>query len=411
MADARFVLKEPKADDRTLIFLIYNFGGQRLKYSTGEKVHPKYWNPTKQRVKEQNAIPESYEINEILKRIESGVNTAYRKLFLENRDEISSELLKSTLNSILNNGAIKKRKELIEWMTEQIESMKTHKKEGTIKAYIGLLNHLKNYEKAKRVKLAFNTIDLNFQQNFKNYLFYEKKLLKNTVGKQISTLKTLLNIANDQGVNTNTIYLKFKGEHEKIEHAYLNVSELEQIYNLDLSKKQYLDRVRDIFLIGCYTGLRFSDFTKLRKENLIHIKGRLCYKVITEKTMEKVVIPIKPMIKKIWDKYNGILPKAISNQNMNDYIKEVVELAGITENFIIKKTNGKNKIIFEKPKFMFITTHSARRSFATNAFLSGIPAIKVMKLTGHKTESAFMKYINISPESNADDLFDSSFFQ
>lgn len=413
MPEARFVLKEPKSEERTLIYLIYNFGGQRLKYSTGEKVHPKFWNSIKQRVKEQNAIPESTEINEILKRIESGVNSAFRRLFLENRDEITLEKLKIALNAELKKDAIKKKKELVGWMIDQIEEMRADKKLGSIQVYNALVKHLIDYEKAKKVKLTFNSIDIIFHQNFKNFLFNDKGLLTNTVGKQLKTLKTFLNIATEHGVNSNLKYLskKFKGMEERIQHAFLNEEELALLFNLDLSKKPYLERVRDIFIVACYTGLRFSDFTKLSNENLMKVNGRYCCKVYTEKTKEKVVIPIKPIVMEIWQKYNGIFPKAISNQKMNEYIKEVAELAGINENFVVKKTSGINTITIEKPKFMFISTHSARRSFATNAFISGIPPLKIMKLTGHRTESSFMKYINFSQESNAEDLSDSSFFR
>lgn len=383
--------------------MFYNYGGQRLKYSTGEHIHPSYWNFNKQMVKEQMTIPESVQINENLKRIANGVDSAYRNLLLQNISDINPKVLKEALNAVLNNSAIKKKVEILEWMEAEIEHMKVDKMHGSIQVYNALLGHLKKFSISKRYKMTFDSIDLTFYELFTTYLLYDVGLLTNTVGKQIKTLITFLNLATEKGVNKNLYYKNrnFKSIQEDVEHIYLNIEELDKIYKLDLSHIPSLDRVRDLFLIGCHTGLRFSDFTNLKKESFKKIIDVNCFNVKTFKTKERVVIPLKTVVRQIWDKYQGELPKAISNQKMNDYIKRIAELAGITENIIIKKTSGKNIKEFQNPKFKFVSTHSARRSFATNAFLAGVPTISIMKITGHKTESSFMKYIKVSQEENA----------
>jgi integrase len=260
--------------------------------------------------------------------------------------------------------------------------------------------------------LTFDNINLEFYEQFKDYILNEKKLLNNTFGKQIRTLKSFLNLATEKGINTNAGYKSrlFKSPQENIDHIYLTSDELDAIYKKDLKGKMYLDRVRDLFLIGCHTGLRFSDFTLLKKENLEETKTGFVLNVKTNKTGERVIIPLKPVVKAIWDKYEGSLPRAISNQKMNEYLKELGEEAEISKKVIIKKTSG--KVIRETtcPKFKLISTHTARRSFATNAFLSGIPPISIMKFTGHQTESSFMKYIKISQEKNAELLSSHPFF-
>lgn len=414
MPDAKFVLKEPNSNTKTLVYLFYNYSNQRLKYSTGEKINPKFWNATKQKAKETSQFPEFPEFNQRLKNIEAAVNTCYRRLLNDSR-QITPDLLKEELKKELSHDKLTtKRLDLIEWMQEEIEILKLDKKATSIQVYRTLRKHLNEFSKSRKYKLTFENITLEFYEQFKDYILNEKKLLNNTFGKQIKTLKTFLNIAHEKGVNTNLAYKSrfFKVTQESIDHIYLTSDELDKIYNTDFLEKKYLDRVRDLFLIGCHTGLRFSDFTQLKKENLkLNRTGNgYVFDVITNKTGEKVIIPVKPVVKLIWDKYQGQLPRAISNQKMNEYLKELGEIAGITDMVIIKKTSGLDVRETKCPKYQLISTHTARRSFATNAFLSGIPAISIMKFTGHRTESSFLKYIKVSQEINADLLSNHSFF-
>ena len=412
MPDAKFVLKEPNSTNKTLVYLFYNYNNQRLKYSTGEKIHAKFWNSTKQRAKETSQFPEHPEFNQRLKNIETAINTSYRRLLNDNI-QITPVLLKEELNRELDQDRLTtKQLDLLQWLKSEIEILKLDKKAGSIQVYNALLKHLTEFSITRKYKLTFESITLDFYEQFKDYILNEKKLLNNTFGKQIKTLKTFLNLAVEKGVNPNLKYKSrlFKAPQESIDHIYLTADELEAIYKKDLKSKMYLDRVRDLFLIGCHTGLRFSDFTLLKKEHLETTKTGLVFNVKTYKTNERVVIPVKPVVKAIWDKYEGNLPRAISNQKMNEYLKELGELAEISKVVTIKKTSGKEVRETSCPKYKLISTHTARRSFATNAFLSGIPAIAIMKLTGHRTESSFMKYIKVSQERNAELLSSHPFF-
>lgn len=413
MPDAKFILKEPNANKETLVYLFFNFNYQRLKFSTGEKILPRYWNARKQRAKETSQYVQFPEFNQRLNNIENAIKIAYYKL-LNDKEVINPKSLKEKLIEELDEEKLSKRRvDFLEWMHSEIETMKADKKYASIQVYNTLFKHLKEFSKSKRYKLTFETINLEFYDQFKNYLLVEKGLLTNSFGKQIKTLKTFLNLATEKGINTNMAYKSrlFKATQEEVDNIYLTSEELEAIYQLDLSSKPYLDRVRDLFLIGCHTGLRFSDFTQLKKENFGETEKGCVFNVKTTKTNERVVIPVKQVIKCIWDKYDGKLPRAISNQKMNQYLKELGKVAGISNNVIVKKTSGKEVREIIKPKYEFITTHTARRSFATNAYLSAIQPISIMKFTGHRTESAFMKYIKVSQERNAMLLMEHSFFK
>ena len=168
-----------------------------------------------------------------------------------------------------------------------------------------------------------------------------------------------------------------------------------------------MDKVQDLFIIGCFTGLRYSNLSQLDQKNLFD-KTRI--KIKTEKTGELVVIPMHPYVKSILDKWQWHLPEAISNQKMNAYLKELAKLAELNYNVSISSTKGGKKITEYFKKYELITVHTARRSFATNAYLMSVPTISIMKITGHRTERAFIKYIKISQEENANRLMNHPFF-
>lgn len=218
-----------------------------------------------------------------------------------------------------------------------------------------------------------------------------------------------MNEAYERDLHTNLDFKKkrFSKPKEETNSVYLNNDELLKIYNCDFSKRKKLDRVRDIFLIGCYTGLRFSDLSQLKSDNISE-DGTITVK--TQKTGKTVVIPIHTIVRTILAKYNNELPKMLSNQKFNDYIKEVAKAADIDESIFLQTTKGGLSYTETVPKYSLVTSHTARRSFATNAFLAGVPTISIMKITGHKTESAFMKYIKISDKENAIQLKAHKFF-
>lgn len=184
--------------------------------------------------------------------------------------------------------------------------------------------------------------------------------------------------------------------------VHLNEREIIHFYNYDLSANPRLERVRDLFVFGCYVGLRFQDYSKIRPENIVSINDNLKIKFKTQKTEEVVIIPCHPIVKHIFEKYKGItsnnLPESISNQKFNDYIKIAAQLAGFTETGRLLK--NMNLQLFE-----CISSHTCRRSFATN-YYGKVPTKTLMQITGHRSEKTFLKYIKTSKIESADILQD-----
>ncbi|QDK77160.1 site-specific integrase [Spirosoma sp. KCTC 42546] len=404
-----FVLRDPNATTVTPIISLIRFHNTRIKLPTGYKVLPEHWNCDKQRVKPILAAKNREKINAELLKIEKAVQSASEEIGSET-DYISKESLKAKIISHLNpitKDPINSEPKIFKFIKNFIKNSperinpNTGKKieRRTIQKYNTVLHVLTEFSVSYSRKLDFETIDLEFYFDFNKYLT-AKSFSKNNIGKYIQTLKTFLNEATISGHNNKLDYKSrnFKVTQEDSDSIYLTESELTLLYAFNLSNNERLERIRDLFLVGAYTGLRFSDLTNLRPE---HIKnGKI--KLEQLKTMDKVVIPCHPIVNLILEKYNGKLPRSISNQKMNDYIKEVCELAGLNE--VVSKgiTKGGARIIKNFRKFELVSTHTARRSFATNMYKLNIPTITIMKVTGHKSEKSFLRYIKLSEEEHAE---------
>ncbi|MBO6605311.1 site-specific integrase [Psychroserpens sp.] len=409
MSKAKFILKEPKSKVETLVYLIYNYQYRRFKYSTGEKINPKFWNKKSQRAKETKLFKEYPEFNTRLDIIQNGINNAFRKL-LNDGIETNNANLKVALENELSDHIVKpKKKSLLSFIESFIEESKLNKKTGTIKVYKTTYKYLKEFnDKYKPVN--FETITLEFYNRYLAFLSNDHGLSANTVGKHIKTIKSFMNEATERGVNNNLEFRnkKFKTIREESDSIYLSVDELNKIEKLDLSSSPRLEKVKDLFLIGCYTGLRFSDFTQIKQENIN--SDNTVINIRTHKTGQRVSIPLHKTVRNILKKYNNNLPKAYTNQTMNEYLKQIVSLAGIKE--LIETTITRAGKIEKNisPKYKLVSTHTARRSFATNLYLAEVPTISIMKITGHKTEKSFLQYIRVTQKENADKLLTHPFF-
>lgn len=285
------------------------------------------------------------------------------------------------------------------FVSGEIKNKGKDKSPDTLDNYRAVKQHLIAYEAKTKSKITFESINLNF---FYSYVAFLKTLKnqkgesisQNTIAKDIRILKVFMGEAVDLKLTTN---LEFK--HDKFtisevatDAVYLSENELSKLYSFDFSHHKKLDQVRDLFIFGCYVGLRFSDYSTIKKENIVNIDGDLFIKVITEKTEELVIIPCNPIVLEIFEKYKSSpnsLPKSLSNQKFNDYIRVACEKAGLTD-------TGRLSTSPSMPLYKCISSHTARRSFATNLYLDGYPIPEIMKITGHKTEKAFMKYIRVT---------------
>lgn len=379
---------------------------RQLDYSTGLSVKLKDWNPAKRITKN-----DSYKNGQVQRGV-TRVEEIGSKLASENR--LTLKNLREALNT--DDGLIeifnKNREIIVEkdyippftFIEEYIR--KSNLTAGTKKDLNNTLNHLKDFDAYRGKTVSWKSMGYEYYLDLVNYLKTVGKK-ESTVDKIVKNLKTFLTQADltDNLVVNQDFKKKVSGKSlfakinkEEAEHVYLNENEIRQITSTKLDDR--LAEIRDLFLIGCWTGLRISDLSRLKSEN---IKDGLV-SIRTQKTREGVVIPVTDELQAVLDKYPERLPKIPTDQYYNRQLKDVCRLSGLDEPVMAEVKNGKLTVIAPVPKWQLITSHTARRSFATNLYRRGIPSTQLMFLTGHRTEDAFLKYIKVSKEDNAKDV-------
>ena len=419
----------PAKQKETPVLMMVNFGyyeiddnGNKryrpLKYGTGEKIKPDYWNRKRAKQTSQfeyrnfNARLDNLEgfaksaIQEILNQGIAPNLQNVKELIDENNPNISKEKVKTdNLNAYIDL-FIKEIESGI-----RLSSKKQKYRSGTIKNFKGFKSQFDEYQKQKRKRLDFHLINLDFYDDFVEF-FVRKNYSPNTIGRHIKNLKTIMHYSRDEGLHNNTEVdrKKFKILKAEVDNIYLDESELNRMFELDLSENPVLEIARDVFLIGCYTAQRFSDYSRIQKENVQTLGGgRKIIRLVQEKTGEQVVIPVKPELEILLKKYKWNVPK-IWEQKLNLHIKTVGEKAEINDIILIEKIKGGLKVKSKVAKYNLIKTHTARRSGCTNMYLSGIPTIDIMKISGHKTEREFLKYIKVTKEETAKNLINHPYF-
>lgn len=425
-----FKLRKGKKVNTILVDLRYG-RNIRVRCSTSisiKKGSEKYWNAKKGRIKIPNDIHNASKINEKLIDYEVQFEKAIQDLEINggltqtNCCNSIKKILKRDKSTEEGNNAEdnSKSNNVIEYFDWYINFYSTkvspHTKKtltaGTIKTYKNCKLYFEKYLKARNKKaFFFEDFDKDFYYDFIDY--GEKKGYSlNYIGSMIQKLKTIISSAYDNGNHKN---LEFKLKYfskltEEINHPYLNKEELEKIDKLNL-KDDFLNDVRDIFLIACNTGLRVGDLTAFLKKPVISkLKDKDCIHIKQQKTGNEVYIPLNSMVKQILKRRNNQFPNFIHPNILNEALKRIVKRAKINEDFTIVKTIKGVKTNITKPKYKLISMHSARRSFCSNAYNDGMPPHHIMIFSGHKSEKVFHNYIKTSIKKKAELVADHSFF-
>lgn len=440
MGEVNFYLKKAeKSTGLSLIYLQFKYKGNKLVFSFGQSIDPKNWNDNKQRVKsnKQTTADGDHSLNDLLGNLKEVCEKAYK-------DELkngtpTTDTLKSYLIRFINQNTDAEKIEretffslLDRFISGEVKISRGEKKkigrsraQGTINNYHALKIHLLDFERLKRYRVDFDTMNKDFFNKYTSFLkdhiwknqWNEQKgqLLKkrktivasqpgaglsnSSIAKDIRKLKVVMNEAVEMGYTNNHEFRKgyFSYSEDETDAVSLSDQEIIKLYRRDFSDNKKLEQVRDLFVFSSFIGLRYSDISSIGPDNIVSIEDELFIKTITQKTKELVIIPCNPIVLKIFEKYQGNknrLPRAFANQVYNRYVKDVCKMAGLTE-------KGRLSTDPKKELWECISSHTARRSFATNLYLDGYPVNEIMKCTSHKTEKAFWKYIKVSKLDSA----------
>lgn len=274
------------------------------------------------------------------------------------------------------------------------------------KNYETLIYNLKEFSKNFKAELYTNSINEEFLDDF-IYFLEQKDCRRSYVKYMLQLVKAMVRKAANYGYVVDMTYDNIDVANEDIPSVYLSMNEITRIYYFKgLTNKQ--EKIKDLFIIGCLTALRYSDLVSLNKEEY---DGKFITKV-TKKTNTKVIIPVHDYVKEIFEKYNEELPNKLTSQHFNRYIKLICKKVGLTDKVVTHYSKGANSITETKEKWQLISTHTARRSGATNLYNTGrIPIRQIMSITGHTTEKSFMRYIKTSKEDIANNMLGDLYYK
>lgn len=418
----KYRIKDANVKNETSIILDYSFGrNNRLKFATGYKVKPKNWDKINQRIRSVATIKNREKVNSDLLNFSSEFLDAVSRL--EEEEKQDKNKLKILLSKIIRKteNFDRKIKTFFEFADDFINRKEDQAKNLgavklspiTVRSYKQTINRIKEFNAKIKYNLDFENIDLKFYYSFIKYLEKQNYSI-NTIGKHIKNLVTILNRASEDGVNTHFKYKhsEFKTVSMESFSIYLTESEIDALYKVDLSKNKKWELARDIFLIGYYTGQRISDYNGIKKEQIKNFEGNEVFEFNQQKTSKRIYVPVHSRVKEIMnERYNGFPPPKLNSPDINEFIKEAGREAEIIEEITIKKIIGGKKSIDTDYKYNLIVSHSARRSFCTNAYLSKMPVIDIMSISGHSTEREFYKYIKVTQQERAIKIADSAFFK
>lgn len=405
--------REKDCDDGKLRFRI-KWDGNTIAFNVGYRVDIAKWSNETQRCKNNTTHGKkkisAAVINREITKFEQAADSVFSTFEIENKmptvEAFRNAFKLGIGKSDASSGALTFF-EVFDLFTRDVGranqwTYSTQQKFKTVK------NHLTEFSN----RLEFTDLNELELTNYACFLRDIKNMRNSTITKQLDFLKWFLRWATSKGYNTEQSFLSFSPKLKTAEKkvVFLEWDELMTVYNFEIPQgKEHLNRVRDVFCFCCFTSLRYSDVANLKRSEVFadYIS------ITTVKTADSLKIELNNYSRAILEKYQGdtfsrdlALP-IISNQKMNNSLKELCELCGIDKPTTITYYKGNERYDEVFPKYKLIATHTARRTFICNALMLGISPQVVMKWTGHSDYKAMKPYIDIadSVKSEAMKLF------
>jgi integrase len=424
MATLRFFIGGTKRE-QVPVYVSLSAGRENTQIvNSGLTVDPKTWSNKKQTL----SVQDKNEADKKFLKKYAALDKYLNDLIIDFTGEYPGEWLQDAIDKYYGKKAAN-AKTLNEYITQFIKEAESGDRKnkddmllspGTIRGWKSFQQVLFEYQgiyTEKRLKVRqeqkkpirkkrvidFEDITSEFYAAFVRYL-NDEGYKKNTKGRFVKTLKIFMKKALIDKLHKNREFeYAFPGFTKKTFAVYLTQTELNKIYNYDLSNDPELDIARDAFMVLAETALRISDYKKVDVNIHTDDDGTQLLYITQQKTRGEIVIPLSTRLQEILKKYDGSLPR-IPDQYINRMIKTVAYRCGINE--VLRWEDEKAGKTFEKeaPKWKLISCHTGRRSAISNMYLAGIPVISIMSISGHKTESQLLSYIKVTPEENAKKL-------
>lgn len=375
------------------ILIDFTFDGKRLWVSTGEHCDANKWDDKNNRVKA--SVIGSAEINEVIKTKCEEINKTYREAIIMGKHPTPSYL-----RNCLNADKTIAKKSMFALFDEFIEGSRLKTSIATVKKLKTGRNHLQEFSQKYRISIDFDTLDMPFFHKYVEHFQVNHQHLNTTIAKNIKSLKTFLNWATKLGYNKNLMYKNFIVKDQEPEIIILTESEFWHVHDLEINN-ECLRQVRDVFCFCCLTSLRYSDVKNLKKTDV----NNEFINIISIKTKSHVSIPLIPESKAILSRYSNTITSfalpVLSNQKMNDYLKEIGKLAGLTRLITKVRFSGNRRVETVLPLHDLISSHMGRKTFISLMFRKGVESELIRAISNHKSIASFARYNKIDDDHKA----------
>ena len=406
----KFYLRDPKKNGTTAIYVSICYHNQRLILFPGESIQTGDWN-NKNGKNEPKASAKNAPLIGRLFKAEQLYRDTYDELKISG-GIVPPEIFKQAIAAKINPALIKDMNAPVlitaffdtlisdSKSGERLGQNKTRMNLSSIKPFLSTKNQFISFEEKQKKQYCLTDISQKLIDDFIKFLNVHQKLSVNGSAKYLTTFKLLMKYAAEKKLISNRAILETKVDirREKSDNIYLTEAEIDKMMKLTGFSTTLYETVRDLFIIGCKTGLRFSDYSNLRLGNI----NNGFINVTQRKTGGKVTIPVHPIVKQILLKYPKGLPQCPPNQVFNRYLKEIgKQLPELDTEFEKKITRSHKVERTTYKKWQLLQSHSARRSFCTNEYLNGTTVLTIMSISGHLTQKAFMTYIKATSQEHA----------
>lgn len=409
-----FYLDKPQAKSSAVMLNVAMFG-QRLRFGTGISIDPKHWNGERQEPRATD--PHRNANRKRLIAITGIVNEAYNAMsFASGKRLVDEEEITAFKARVLEYLSPQKARTprsdtLLSAFDEFIQTYTLRSRSGlvtvtrpsdrTLGMYRNVLSSIKEWADVRRKSITYEDINLDFYTDYCTWLSETKSITDSTTSNHIKILKTFMKWAMQKGYHDNRTFEQFFRDRRVGDTVSLTADELRRVRDLDLAGTPRLARTRDHFLLQCFTGMRYGDLLRLQPHHFDDEVGIIRF--TTQKTDTKCVIPITTPMRKILDLYPSRLFEFASDVKQNLYLKDLAKLAGFNQQFTVTRYKGGRRVDEVKARHELITTHVARRSFATLSIRFGIPEAVIAAVTGHSAKGMLQQhYIRLAEEDIRD---------
>lgn len=381
------------------ILLFYSYGKGRLQYYTGMRVDAKKWDEAGMKVKKN--FSEASEINQELNKLRAKVEELHKKAkVLGNR--LTPEYFKEYLSGKKKEA---KNSEVVwPYYEEYLKSLKVTQTEKSVKNHNQTFKTLGWFCRDRKWKLTFDSIDSLFWQEFKDWCYNKRGYFNNYTGTHINKFKAFLNWAVEvKGYSTSTEFRKQYKMYENTEIIYLTYEEVHHFLNFPLSSEIF-KQVRDLYCLGCFTGLRFSDISRLLPENIF--PDKIQYRVV--KTKEPNIIPLNQYSQMILERNKGTHPSKsmpfIRQAMVNIHLKDAMKEAGLTRLVQVIHFRGAERYEESQPLWEAAHFHTSKKTFVTNFLERGGSILTAMAITGNRSFSVMKRYYKIADKFKTQEM-------